>query len=389
MQIKGFVYSAIFLSLLSEMLLSPYYPQFFTGYFGVDGVEKTAVFIAVCRLIVMLITPVWGALLKKRYLKGIIATALLMTAILKWGLGGASTYQEFAGISFLLLLFQSAIYLLYPYLVSCLQHDQEKTVASSSYLFIFHGALIFASIAGGSIISFHNPLLIYRIFGLADLVLLIWFLTIRMAEPQTTRNKAVRRFMPKKNILTFLCLMIFFYGGHHFIRPYFTFYTEHNLTNDTQWTAILYAIPSMVAILLTIIIPKDWLRRHAWVFLIIATACGGVLLIIQSLTASLFLFFVCRFIYGVCLYIGFIGVDIWIFKLADQSHLPFYYSLLTVVQNITLLVSPISAGKLVALAGEGAPFGVAGCLLVMTAIGMFLPILNQLEGGKQHENVYK
>ncbi|MGG0382988.1 hypothetical protein ABEY69_08125 [Priestia filamentosa] len=55
---KGFIYLCLLSTLISEMLLSPFFPQLFSTYFQVEGVQATSLYISVCRIVVIVMTPI-------------------------------------------------------------------------------------------------------------------------------------------------------------------------------------------------------------------------------------------------------------------------------------------------------------------------------------------
>ncbi|MEK1831378.1 hypothetical protein AAAC51_27780 [Priestia megaterium] len=126
---------------------------------------------------VIVMTPLWGMLLKKWKVKHIIVASLLMTALVKVILSEVSTFYGFLATSLVLLVFQSSLYLLYPYLVGGMKNGQKKAGAATTYVFIVHTAIIVASLFGSAIIAWEMPLKVYQYFALADMVLAVWLVT--------------------------------------------------------------------------------------------------------------------------------------------------------------------------------------------------------------------
>lgn len=175
-----FVFICLFMTMTSEVLLSPFYPQYFTSAFHVDGVAMTSFFIICCRIVVIVMTPLWGMLLKKWKVKHIIVASLLMTALVKVILSEVSTFYGFLATSLVLLVFQSSLYLLYPYLVGGMKNGQKKAGAATTYVFIVHTAIIVASLFGSAIIAWEMPLKVYQYFALTDMVLAVWLVTEKL-----------------------------------------------------------------------------------------------------------------------------------------------------------------------------------------------------------------
>ena len=58
--IRPALFCCIFLFVVTETLLSPFYPQFFLTVFGVQDLDYTGWYIFLCRLTVLLCAPLWG-----------------------------------------------------------------------------------------------------------------------------------------------------------------------------------------------------------------------------------------------------------------------------------------------------------------------------------------
>jgi MFS family permease len=80
------LFLCIFLGLFTEVLLSPFYPQFFRKVFGVEDLSYTGYYIFICRLTVIAISPLWGLLARWIEVKWLLycgqAGAAIMTALM-------------------------------------------------------------------------------------------------------------------------------------------------------------------------------------------------------------------------------------------------------------------------------------------------------------------
>ncbi|OMP68752.1 MFS transporter [Domibacillus epiphyticus] len=398
---KGFIYSCLLVTLISEMLLSPFYPQLFSGYFQVDGVQAASLFIICCRLVVMIMTPIWAVAAKKWGFRKLILIALTVMAGCKILLPMSYTFPQFLAASLVLLFFQSSIYLLYPAMVASSKNDDEKVKATSTYLFVFHGSAIVSGIAGSFVVSQLFPLNSYYVFALMDLILAAAGCFILSSHESITSKETYRK---KENLskdvkwqgefLVYLLIVFLFYIGHHTIRPYFTVFLDNSFTISKQESSLLYVMPSLVAVMLQFSLPKQYLQSHIRVILISLMGITAGLLFIQALVGPFWLFVLIRMMYGLFFFISLAAVDILFFKMKIGKTSPLSYSLVASVQNAALLFSPMAALMMVKHSGTKGPFLLSGFLLIGSALGtalllmmMYKSSLYQIKRGvEQHEN---
>lgn len=383
---KGFIYSCLLFTLISEMLLSPFYPQLFSDYFQVDGVQATSLFIICCRLVVIVMTPIWGMFAGRWGLQKIITVALIVMGGCKVLLPMSHTFPQFLGVSLVLLFFQSSIYLLYPAMVASSKNDNGKVKATTTYLFIFHGSVIVSGIVGSFIIGLSVPLNCYYIFASIDIILAAasCFLfskksVIATCERVRKKESSLKSMKWTREFLLYLLTVFLFYIGHHAIRPYFTVFLDNSYTFTKQESSLLYVMPSLVAIVLQFFLPKRWLQSHVAVILIGLTGITGGLLFIQMLAGDIWLFVTIRIMYGICFFISLAAIDILFFQMGIGRKSPLSYSLVTSVQNTALLFSPMAALMTVQHTGIEGPFLLSGFFLIGSALCMILFLIRSYQ----------
>ncbi|MET3686032.1 MFS family permease [Priestia megaterium] len=336
-----FVFICLFMTMTSEVLLSPFYPQYFTSAFHVDGVAMTSFFIICCRIVVIVMTPLWGMLLKKWKVKHIIVASLLMTALVKVILSEVSTFYGFLATSLVLLVFQSSLYLLYPYLVGGMKNGQKKASAATTYVFIVHTAIIVASLFGSAIIAWEMPLKVYQYFALADMVLAVWLITRKASSLKKEKTPAYIQSI-NEPIFFYLLAIFFFHLGHNVIRPYFTLFTNETYGMSSQGNALLYVMPSIMAIVLKLTVPTKLFNGKVIPLFYSVTGASALLLCLQAYADHLSMFIISRILYGAGFYLSMVILDIYLFQKSKEG-VAYYYSWLIAVQNIALLIAPLLA----------------------------------------------
>ncbi|MFF2440706.1 MFS transporter [Priestia megaterium] len=376
-----FVFICLFMTMTSEVLLSPFYPQYFTSAFHVDGVAMTSFFIICCRIVVIVMTPLWGMLLKKWKVKHIIVASLLMTALVKVILSEVSTFYGFLATSLVLLVFQSSLYLLYPYLVGGMKNGQKKAGAATTYVFIVHTAIIVASLFGSAIIAWEMPLKVYQYFALADMVLAVWLVTRKASSFKKEKTPAYTQSI-NEPIFFYLLAIFFFHLGHNVIRPYFTLFTSDTYGMSSQGSALLYVMPSIMAIVLKLAVPTKLFNGKVIPLFYSVTGASALLLCLQAYADHLSMFIISRILYGAGFYLSMVILDIYLFQKSKEGA-AYYYSWLIAVQNIALLIAPLLALE-ISKVNLALPLAVgAAALLAASAVmplrNKTIPILRQVK----------
>lgn len=395
---KWFIYCGLLFTLTSEMLLSPFYPQLFSDYFQIDGVEATSLFIVCCRLVVIILTPVWAVIAQKWNLQKLIPIAFIGMGVCKAFLPMVHTFTQFLMTSLVLLVFQSSIYLLYPAMVASSKNKEEKIKVTTSYLCLFHGSVIISGIIGSYIINQDTPLNSFYIFAGIDVFLAILSVYIFSKSNRISRiaenEGSLKGIRMSREFLIYLVIVFLFFIGHHAIRPYFTVFLENSYSITTQAASFLYVMPSLVAVVLQFLLPKRYFHFKVKTVLFGVTALTGFLLFIQVLTHEIWLFSFIRILYGACFFIGLSAIDIFFFQTKVGKESPLSYSLVTSVQNIALLFAPMTALTMVQHTGFNGPFLLSGFLMIGAVVCMGLlfitiqrPSYQLKKGVGHHENL--
>lgn len=376
-----FVFLCLFITMTSEVLLSPFYPQYFSEAFDLEGIEMTSVFIISCRLVVIVMTPVWGVVLKKWSMRRVVLCSLFMTAILKVILSESTTFSSFLTTSLLLLVFQSSLYLLYPYLVGRIEKQEEKARKTTIYIVVVHTAIIVSSLFGSVVISWEMPLKVYQLFACMDLCLLAVLLrTKRSSSVVPENNQSTHLKAVTEPIFFYMVAIFFFHLGHNAIRPYFTLFVDERYGVSNQVNALIYVMPSIMAIVLKLCVPIRVFSGQVIPLFYMVTILSAFTLLIQGSIDSLSIFIMSRILYGAGFYLSMVVLDIYLFR-QSQAAATYYYSWLIAVQNVALLFAPLVA-LTVSRASFYAPL-LSGALLLVVAVGVMTIRNKPLELFKQ------
>lgn len=221
-----------------------------------------------------------------------------------------------------------------------MKKGQKKASAATTYVFIVHTAIIVASLFGSTVIAWEMPLNVYQYFALIDMVLAVWLLTRKALPLKAEKTPSIQSI--NEPIFFYLLAIFFFYLGHNVIRPYFTLFTHETYGMSSQGGALLYAMPSIMAIVLKLTVPTKLLNGNVIPLFYGITGASVLVLCLQAYADHLSVFIISRILYGAGFYLSMVILDIYLFRKSKEAA-AYYYSWLIAVQNIALLIAPILA----------------------------------------------
>ncbi len=342
-----FLLSCVFLFVCTEVLLSPFYPQFFKKVYGINDPDLTGFYIMMCRLVVVVFTPIWGLIAHKRN------NSSTLLIIGQWGTGIScflmaisQSFEMFVAASVLLLIFKSSYFLLYTILIS--ENRNSTTGAAASYHAVLQGAIVTATILSGWIIEKNNPILIFWIVGIIECLMAVFSLFFLK---KIGKNVVVESDLEQTNHRSLITQFLFFgiivltlHLAVNMIRPFFTTYTENVYSTNTMISSSLYLIPSLMAI---IILPltKKYSERLGWYGYVGAASMIIVGLFLQGIETSIAGLILFRCMFGIGAAWCLAKIDVFIFKWSVNMHGD--YSKISAIQNVGLLLAPVAASSIV------------------------------------------
>ena len=374
------LFLCVFLAVFNEVLLSPFYPQFFRKVFGVEDLAYTGYYIFICRLTVVLCAPIWGILSRNIEVKYLLYIGQAGTAMMTALMGTSNSASQFLVYTILLLLFKSSYLLVYPLIIQLAGEEKRSTVAGI-YQAVFHGAIVAATIAGAGMINFATPLRLFYLIAVADVVQLIICIYIlrnvstRKEDKQNSENSPV-----VKNQLGFLVaigmVILSFQLANNLVRPYFTEYVTTNFLNINLLTSsLLFLIPSIMAIAALPYIRKACKPKALPSIYLVGICLLVTSLFFQGWTQNIVILILARVVYGFCLAVTQAALELQLFNSSAANRLHFNYSLVTSFANVGHLAAPLMASGLVNTYSLSVPFiaaGIIGCVnLIFARLAVF------------------
>lgn len=401
----------VFLGLFSEVLLSPYYPQFFSKVFGVEGFAFTGIYLFICRLAAVIFSPLWGMLTKRYAAKHLLFVGQLGTAACTALMAAAQTAGQFIAVTIILILFKSSYVLIYPMIME-LTGKEKRAGAAGVFHAVYHAAVILSTLAGARMLEMENPLSLFYFAAILDAIQLgicVWALkglrsssdkagsagrgetdeqtasaasvsaASRSAAPSSADSRhaalgnlasrsrltmgqraaaAWRGFAQSWNGTVLLIGALFFSMmiACNMIRPYFTPYMESAAYGmDTVRSGWWFLVPNLMAVLALPLIrrwctPENLTRVYG-----IGMALMAAGLLLQA-ADSLLLLAAGRIAFGLCMALTMAALDMMLFNQSEGSQLHVHFGIIVAFQNLGELASPLLATSLVQQAGLSAPF---------------------------------
>lgn len=372
--VAGALFLCVFLSIFNEVLLSPFYPQFFRKVFGVEDLAYTGYYIFICRLTIVVCAPIWGILARRFEVKHLLYIGQAGTAVMTALMGTSATAEQFLIYTILLLLCKGSYLLVYPLIIQLAGEEKRATVAGT-YQAVFHGAIIASTITGAWMVNLATPLTLFYWIAAADVLQLgICIYILRGVSTQRADTLDPTQPPAVGNKLGFIVaigmVILTFQLANNMVRPYFTAYVTAAAPFNVKLleSSFLFMIPSVMAIAALPYIRKACrLDRLNFIYL------SGLCLLIGSLyiqgwTQNLSILVIARIVYGFYLAVTQAALELQLFGSSTAKNLHFNYSLATSFANVGHLGAPLTASWLVSTYSLATPFLAAATICVINLV---------------------
>lgn len=384
-----------FLFVFTETILSPFYPQFFAQVFGVEDLVLTGQYVALCRLTVLLSAPIWGFIARHYDPLKLLIIGQSVATVVTLLLSQASSLSVFLGLSVLLLLFKSSYFLFYSLLIE-LQGKKKQASTVGQVQLVVHAALIASALASAWVLELTNPLQMFVVVALLDLLQVGLCVLVFRHRRQNTKllhaktasiqspihsistndaDVAVSPATPSawaaRTIMAYGLLVLGFSIATNSVRPYLTAYSSEVLGVDRLSSAYLYLIPSVMAFAVFPILHTAWVKRiqvqqaYALMLLLLTLSLAW-----QAFAQGFYELVAARMLFGFSMLLGQALLEMYLFAhAADSPH--WYFSLSSTVQHAGQLLAPLLAAWVVLGWGLAAPFWLAALILAGSGLAIY------------------
>ncbi|MFI3118890.1 MAG: MFS transporter [Methylococcaceae bacterium] len=370
--LKSFLVAMIAVSVISDSMLIPFYPQFFAEVFSVTDPQHIGLYLSAVCFTVMLAFPVWAAAVKQVPVLRLLIYTQFAAGVLSIGCYGAGSVSEFWLLSLLMQIFKASYLLIYPYVMS-LEHKDKHGGTIGLLSVIAHLVAILGAGIGGFVLQLFEPRLAFLLMSVGDfLQMFVCFLLlgkdkatapVQTAHPQNRpEHKAV--VLTGWPVYKLGLIMFLFYFSVYLARPFFSRYWESiSAWNGEIISGLVFAIPGVMA-LLALCLNKNMGGKQR---IIRAALLGAAGLLLQASGQQEWVL-LGRCVFGWALFHATVHLDLLLFALSTPASYAADFSKIYFFQSLGALVASFIAGSIVAAYGLSTPF-IAGALgLTLTAL---------------------
>lgn len=372
--LRFFLVSMIAVSVVSDSMMMPFYPQFFHAAFSVSDPRQVGFYLAAVCLVVMLAFPVWAAVGKRMPVLRLLIYTQFAAGILSLLCYWTDSLREFWRVSLLMMAFKASYLLIYPYILS-LEDPRKHTGTIGLLSVIVHLGAILGASAGGFVLQVLEPRQTFFLMAIGDFMQMAvcCFLMGKSAAPEGYgARRAERDHSPRgsgKGLVSKLCLiMLLYYFGAYLIRPFFSRYWESvSVWNGEIVSGLVFAIPGIMAVLALCLgrfLRGNTESPHEGIATAMMLGVAGLLLQAWPHEALVLLG---RCVFGWSLFKATVRLDALLFALSTPEAYAADFSKVYFFQSLGVLVASFTAGSIVASQGLQIPF-IAGAMgLALTA----------------------
>lgn len=354
--------AVIGLLLVTELALSPFYPQLLEELYDVDDPGTVGLLLWACRAAALASLPLLGLLARRIGLVQVVTGGLIACAVLDATLVVAPSVAAFVATSAAAAAAGSALLLAYPALVAL---DEDGGPGVMAFVALFHGATVLATGFGAAIVGLPDPRVGLALFVVVDLVLLVLVLRalprVPVRPPSASRERG--RLGAAAAVAT---VAIVFELGANVVRPFFTSYALES-GRSLATAAALFLLPSLAALA---VLPAARATRRMLgdTLLPVALVTAALGLALQAALPDTATLASGRVLLGAGLGLAHVEIDRAMFAAVGTDGAG--YAALETVRGVSLAFAPLLAASLAAsttalpLAAGAAFFALAAILAV-------------------------
>ncbi|MEE7627720.1 MFS transporter [Methylobacter sp. Wu8] len=371
-QLKFFLVAMVTVSVISDSMLIPFYPQFFAAAFSITAPQHIGLYLSASCFVVMLAFPLWAAAAKHMPVLRLLIYTQFAAGVLSILCYESGSLPEFWFVSLLMMVFKASYLLIYPFVMSLEHKDKHGGTIGLLSVIVHLGAIAGAGI-GGFALDLFEPRLIFLLMSVGDFLqmLVCAFLlgkdkTDAEASPEAPQYTAEQAAEVLTGSLVYKLglVMLLFYFSVYLIRPFFSRYWEAvSAWNGGIVTGLVFAIPGAIALLALCINKNMRSSKHG----IVSAALLGMFGLLLQASGQQAIVLLGRCLFGWALFQATVRLDLLLFEVSTPASYAADFSKIYFFQSLGALIASYTAGSLVAAQGLQMPF-IAGALgLVLTA----------------------
>ena len=381
MSLKFHVIMMTVLAVISDAILIPFYPQFFSARYGIDSAVHVGAYVAAISIAVMCTLPLWARVARRIEPLHLLVYTQFAAGTFSLLSDWAPTVEIYWVLSMLMFMCKSSYLLMYPYMMRLTPKNQHAATIGVLSVVVHFGA-IFGAVVGGFVLQAWGPrasifaMAAGDFFQMAVCIYLIRsgkIVRINTGEHAQTAAAAAEarrvNWRARLPILRLALVMLLFDFSAYLIRPFFAVYWQKTSGYDSELVSgMAFAIPGVVAIVA--------LRLHAHIrarsgrlpdHTVGNLLLGMVGLLLHAAPDPVWIV-VGRVLYGWSLFQIIVKLEVNLFRLSTPQRYAQDYSITNFFQNLGVLLSSFAAGAIVERYGLHVPFLLAAGGFVLTAL---------------------
>ncbi|MEH0152843.1 MFS transporter [Limibacter armeniacum] len=389
MKIRFYLILMTLTAVVSDTMLHPFYPHFFSDRFDIQTPEHTGYYLAACCLTVMVAFPFWAYVNKKVHLFKILIYTQVIAGMLCISCYWIEDIELFWVVALSMIAFKGSYLLVYPFIMKI--EEQENHASAISILsVVLHLGAILGAFIGGMMVDWFDTKLVFFVMAVGDFIqmgMCLYLrsiydfdkeLTVMAGQTQESRPSSSLFKIPTP-ILKVSIITLVLYFSTFMIRPFFSLYWEQVSEYDSKsTTGLVYAIPAFVGLAALWYNTKHKEQTNPFLGILPALGLGISGILLQGIpndTAVL----VGRIVYGWAVFQVYVKFDVIAFQLSSPADYAMDYSKIHFFQNIGVLSASIVAGWLVDWYDLQMPFWVAAAGFVMTLLIYYVSFRHEFE----------
>jgi len=359
------------------VLLSPYYPQFFHQVFGVEDYSYTGLYLFVCRLTVVLCSPLWGWLTRKVEARRLLLVGQAGTALSTALLAQADTATEFLILTVCLLVFKSSYMLIYPIIME-LSDNGAQAGSAAKFHAVHHTAVLIAALVGAHMLQMEQPLTLFYGAAAADVMQLIVCVVVLWGWKSASKREERREpkglkgllsnLLHDRTIVTLGLLFLTLTIANQVVRPFFTPYAEKDFGLSIEWAGLLFLLPHVCALLLLPFLRSLAKPGRLPIAYLVGVGAMVIGLITQGMAEGIGGLIAGRILYGMFLAITMAVLDVILFQQKKGASAAIAFSVMVSFQTAGELLSPLISSFLAIQVGLHAPLLAAALLCLVNGL---------------------
>ncbi|MEP6721209.1 MAG: MFS transporter [Variovorax sp.] len=379
MTLKFHVIMMTVLAVISDAILIPFYPQFFSARYGIDSAVHVGAYVAAISIAVMCTLPIWARVARRIEPLHLLVYTQFAAGTFSLLCDWAPDVQSYWVLSMLMFMCKSSYLLMYPYMMRLTPKDQHAATIGVLSVVVHFGA-IFGAVVGGFVLQAWGPrasifaMAAGDFFQMAVCIYLIRsgkIVRINSGEHAQAAAAEARRvdWRARLPILRLALVMLLFDFSAYLIRPFFAVYWQKTSGYDSELVSgMAFAIPGVVAIVALQLHARIRARSGRLPDHTVGNLLLGMVGLLLHAAPDPVWIVVGRVLYGWSLFQIIVKLEVNLFRLSTPQRYAQDYSITNFFQNLGVLLSSFAAGAIVERYGLNVPFLLAAGGFVLTAL---------------------